>query len=124
MLKPLERMGEKDQDSVQAQHFQKNQENTNAHTHLEVKACHDGEPLHRQLLGGLLVTMATTAFDFGTAPQVLGSCESAAQVCMTREFSCSSDKTKLSECDGVIGRSEITTKDMLERAHGYRHTVL
>lgn len=51
-------------------------------THFEVKACHNGEPLHCQLLGGLLVTMATAAFDFGTAPQVLGSCESAAQVYM------------------------------------------
>lgn len=66
--------------SAMVQNILKSLENARSLTHLEVKTCHNGEPLHCQLLGGLLVTMATTAFDFGTAPQVLGSCEPAAQV--------------------------------------------
>lgn len=49
-------------------------ENRRAHNvrcYLEVKAGHDGQLLHGQLLGGLLVTMATTALDLGTATEVL-----------------------------------------------------
>ena len=41
-------------------------------THFQVKTRHNGELLHRQLFGGLLVAMATTAFDFGTASEMLG----------------------------------------------------
>ena len=36
-------------------------------THFEMETCYDGELLHCQLFGGLLVTMATAALDFGTA---------------------------------------------------------
>ena len=36
-------------------------------THLEVEAGHNGQLLHGELLGGLLVAMATAAFDLGTA---------------------------------------------------------
>lgn len=43
----------------------------NGGTHFEVETCHDGQLLHRQLLGGLLVTMATTTLDFGTTTEVL-----------------------------------------------------
>ncbi len=47
--------------------------------HLEVETRHDRKPLHRQLLGGLLVTMAPAAFDLGAASQVFGSGEPAMQ---------------------------------------------
>jgi len=40
-----------------------------------VKAGHNGQLLHGQLLGGLLVTMATAALDLGTAAEVLWSGE-------------------------------------------------
>lgn len=36
-------------------------------THFQMKTCYNGELLQCQLFGGLLVTMATAAFDFGTA---------------------------------------------------------
>lgn len=36
-----------------------------------MKAGHDGQLLHGQLLGGLLVTMATTALDLSAAAEVL-----------------------------------------------------
>lgn len=36
-------------------------------THFEMETCYDGELLHCQLFGGLLVTMATATLDFGTA---------------------------------------------------------
>lgn len=36
-----------------------------------MKAGHDGQLLHGQLLGGLLVAMATAAFDLSTAAKVL-----------------------------------------------------
>lgn len=42
---------------------------------LEVKAGHDGQLLHGQLLGRLLVTMAAAAFDFSAAAKVLRSGE-------------------------------------------------
>lgn len=42
---------------------------------LEVKAGHDGQLLHGQLLGRLLVTMAAAAFDFSAAAEVLRSGE-------------------------------------------------
>ena len=41
-----------------------------------MEAGYDGELLHGQLLGGLLVTMATTALDLGPAAEVLWSGES------------------------------------------------
>lgn len=47
----------------------------------EVKAGHDGQLLHGQLLGGLLVTMATTALDLSAAAKVLWSGEPAQAVC-------------------------------------------
>lgn len=40
-----------------------------------MKAGHDRQLLHGQLLGGLLVTMATAALDLGAAAQVLRSGE-------------------------------------------------
>lgn len=40
---------------------------TAALTHFEVETRYDGELLHCQLFGGLLVAMATAALDFGTA---------------------------------------------------------
>lgn len=40
-------------------------------SYFEVKAGHDGQLLHGQLLGGLLVAMATAAFDLSTAAEVL-----------------------------------------------------
>lgn len=46
-------------------------------THLEMETGHDGQPLHGQLLGGLLVTVATAALDFGAASEVLGPREPA-----------------------------------------------
>lgn len=48
---------------------------THGLSYLEVKAGHDGQLLHRQLLGGLLVTMAATALDLGAAPEVFRSGE-------------------------------------------------
>lgn len=36
-------------------------------THFEVEAGHNGQLFHGELLGGLLVAMATAAFDLGTA---------------------------------------------------------
>lgn len=42
-----------------------------------MKAGHDGQLLHGQLLGGLLVTMATAALDLSAASEVLGSGEPA-----------------------------------------------
>lgn len=75
---------------------------THKQSHFEVKASHNWEPLHCQLLGGLLVTMATAAFDFGTAPQVLRSCESAAQVYMPWVLTWSSYKIKLYKCSEFI----------------------
>ena len=36
-----------------------------------MKAGHDGQLLHGQLLGGLLVAMATTALDLSAAAEVL-----------------------------------------------------
>ena len=50
-----------------------------------MEAGYDGELLHGQLLGGLLVTMTTTALDLGPAAEVLWSGESrqtASEVCM------------------------------------------
>lgn len=48
-------------------------------THFEVETRHDGELLHCQLFGGLLVAMATAALDFGTASEMLGPSEPAAR---------------------------------------------
>lgn len=48
-----------------------NRRTHNTRSYLEVKAGHDGQLLHGQLLGGFLVTMATTALDLGTAAEVL-----------------------------------------------------
>ena len=39
-------------------------------THFQVKTGHDGQFLHRQLLGRLLITRTTRAFDFGRRSQV------------------------------------------------------
>lgn len=36
-------------------------------THFEVEAGHNGQLFHGELLGGLLVAMATATFDLGTA---------------------------------------------------------
>lgn len=36
-------------------------------THFQMETRYDGELLHCQLFGGLLVTMATATLDFGTA---------------------------------------------------------
>lgn len=48
-------------------------------SYFEVKAGHDGQLLHGQLLGGLLVTMATAALDFSAAAEVLWSGEPTQQ---------------------------------------------
>lgn len=52
---------------------------THTHTHkesyFEVKAGYNGQLFHGQLLGGLLVTMATTTLDLRTAAEVLWSGE-------------------------------------------------
>lgn len=48
-------------------------------THFEVETRYDGELLHCQLFGGLLVAMATAALDFGTASEMLGPSEPAAR---------------------------------------------
>lgn len=48
-------------------------------THFEVETRYDGELLHCQLFGGLLVAMATAALDFGTASEMLGPGEPAAR---------------------------------------------
>lgn len=44
---------------------------TLARSYFEVKTGHNGQLLHGQLLGGLLVTMATAALDLGAAAKVL-----------------------------------------------------
>lgn len=44
---------------------------SNPRSYFEVKAGHDGQLLHGQLLGGLLVTMATAALDLSAAAEVL-----------------------------------------------------
>lgn len=44
-----------------------------------MKARHDGQLLHRQLLGRLLVTMAATALDLCAAPEVFWSGEPGQQ---------------------------------------------
>lgn len=46
-------------------------EPSNTLSDFEVEAGHDGQLLHGQLLGGLLVTMATAALDLGAAAEVL-----------------------------------------------------
>lgn len=46
---------------------------SHAKSYFKVKTSHDGQLLHGQLFCGFLVTMATTAFDFSTAAEVLWS---------------------------------------------------
>lgn len=50
------------------------------HTHLEVKAGHDGQLLHGQLLGGLLVTVAAAALDLSTAAEMFWSGEPGEEI--------------------------------------------
>ena len=42
-------------------------------TYFEMKTGNNRQLLHGELLGGLLVAVATATLDLGTAPQVLGS---------------------------------------------------
>lgn len=69
MFKPLKA------NEVLELHFRQTIMIENHHTHntqsyFEVKAGHNGQFLHGQLLGGFLVTMATTALDLSTAAKV------------------------------------------------------
>ncbi len=61
-------MGQQRSDKTISLNYQSTQ---HTHSYFEVKAGHDGQLLHGQLLGGLLVTMATAALDLSTAAEVL-----------------------------------------------------